>query len=153
MVAATNATHPAGAGAQHRRAASRGAVRGARWHVFVCRAGVRARARARERGAVSAALQGNFARGVDFLFVNIGTLLRVALPSVLAAMLGYAYFDNISLFLYQNWLSAGIDTLHPITLHPNTLHPGNLHPAPWHPAPCTLLLAKPSTPSPFPDSF
>ena len=111
------------------------------------------------------------------------TLLRVALPSVLAAMLGYAYFDNISLFLYQNWLSAGIDTLHPITLHPNTLHPitlhpntlhpdtlhpstlhpntlhpntlhpGNLHPAPWHPAPCTLLLAKPSTPSPFPDSF
>ena len=116
------------------------------------------RARARERGAVSAALQGNFARGVDFLFVNIGTLLRVALPSVLAAMLGYAYFDNISLFLYQNWLSAGIDTLHPSTLHPNTLHsntlhPGNLHPAPWHPAPCTLLLAKPSTPSPFPDSF
>ena len=103
---------------------------------------------------MSAALQGNFARGVDFLFVNIGTLLRVALPSVLAAMLGYAYFDNISLFLYQNWLSAGIDTLHPSTLHPNTLHsntlhPGNLHPAPWHPAPCTLLLAKPST-QPFP---
>ena len=39
--------------------------------------------------------------------LNIGTLLRVALPSLLAAVLGYAYFDNISLFLYNNWLSAG----------------------------------------------
>ena len=44
--------------------------------------------------------------------VNTGTLLRVALPSALAAMVGYAYFDNISLFLYQNWLSAGIYTLY-----------------------------------------
>ena len=39
--------------------------------------------------------------------LNISTLLRVALPSAMAAILGYAYFDNISLFLYQNWLSAG----------------------------------------------
>jgi len=39
--------------------------------------------------------------------LNIGTLLRVVLPAVIAAVLGYAYFDNISLFLYQNWLSAG----------------------------------------------
>eukprot|EP00961_Rhodomonas_salina_P092609 1246254-Rhodomonas_salina.1 len=38
--------------------------------------------------------------------LNIVTLLRVGLPSVVAAVLGYAYFDNISLFLFHNWLSA-----------------------------------------------
>ena len=39
--------------------------------------------------------------------LNIGTVIRVALPSVAAAIFGYAYFDNISLFLYNNWLTAG----------------------------------------------
>ena len=83
--------------------------------MYVCV--VQGCARARERGRERQEQYGRHCReiraGGDFVCVNIGTLLRVALPSVLAAMLGYAYFDNISLFLYQNWLSAGISSLHP----------------------------------------
>jgi hypothetical protein len=58
---------------------------------------------------VSGTVQRSFMRSTSSLAarLNIGTLLRVALPSLLAAVLGYAYFDNISLFLYNNWLSAG----------------------------------------------
>jgi len=39
--------------------------------------------------------------------LNVGTALRVGLPSALAAIFAYFYFDNISLFLYKNFLSAG----------------------------------------------